>query len=110
MFHRHAKYNAVYKYIKKRRSILNQNTMEDCSPSAVLYELRNAFEEAIASGSRYRTEHNGFDFAVYTSRIKPLLQRAKSMCEYEKDPSFKHSIDSFEKKCDKELMKARWRK
>ena len=76
--------------------------------NSILFKLDSLINEAIASGVNQRSrEYSGFDFAIYTQRIEPLLTKAKSLPEYTSDSHFMKQIDERERKCNHKLMGSR---
>lgn len=76
--------------------------MEDRFISTKLKELEQAIEEAKRSGTVYRPEHKGFDMAIYSAQIEPLIKEL-SLIEREMPQQQKQRFASLKEQVKREL-------
>jgi hypothetical protein len=51
-------------------------------PFVMLASLMQAINEAKRSGTTYRPEHRGFDFAIYEASIRPQIAELKNLSHF----------------------------
>ncbi|WP_302807696.1 hypothetical protein [Adlercreutzia equolifaciens] len=76
--------------------------METQAISTKLKELEQAVEEAKRSGTVYRPEHKGFDIAIYSAQIEPLIKEL-GLIEREMSQQQKQRFVSLKEQVKREL-------
>lgn len=76
--------------------------METQVISTKLKELEQAIEEAKLSGTVYRPEHKGFDMAIYSAQIDPMIKEL-SLFEREMSQQQKQRFVSLKEQVKREL-------
>jgi hypothetical protein len=79
------------------------NTVIVKDPFVMLASLMQTINEAKRSGTTYRPEHGGFDFAIYEASIRPQIAELKNLRLYSDNGAFKQCVDILENYCNYEV-------